>query len=184
MSPGWPVRPPSAIHRRSGQGLTEFALVIGLFVFFVGALIQLALVLWAVNTVTQVARDTARWAATQSTAPCESTPNRTAVAGRADAIARQLNLFAYRSGTWTTTSTVDATPEEGVGADWPIPASGTILFASDCPPSDNQTAWFVRIRIRHPVPIFLPGLQFVLPPCGSGYCINSTAEVRMEPKAP
>ena len=169
---------------RAAQAMTEFALVFGLFVFIVGAVIQFALVLWSINTVTQVARDTARWAATQSTIPCDSTPSRNAVALKADSIARQLSLLGYRSGTWTTSSTVNATPQEGVGADWPIPTGATILFATDCPPEDNQTAWFVRVRISHPIPIFLPGLQWVLPPCSSGYCLSSTAEIRMEPKAP
>lgn len=170
--------------RGRGQALTEFALVVGLFVLIVGALIQFSLALWSINTVTQVARDTARWAATQSTSPCDSTASRSGVAVRADSIARQLSLLGYRAGTWSTASTVNATPEEGVGADWPIPGGSTILFATDCPPNDNQTAWFVRVRIRHPIPVFLPALQAFLPPCGTGLCITSTAEIRMEPKAP
>lgn len=169
-------------NRTAGQGLTEFALVFGLFVFVVGALIQFSLLLWSMNTITQVARDTARWAATQSVVPCDST--RDSVAAKADAIARQLSLFAYRANTWSTGTTVVATPAEGVGADWgPTPPSD--LYNTDCPPADNQTAWFVRIRVSHVVPIFLPGLQWVLPPCSSsGFCITSTAEIRMEPKAP
>jgi TadE-like protein len=166
------------------QALTEFALVVGLFVFVVGALIQFSLILWSINTATQVARDTARWAATQSTIPCDSTPSRDQVATKADSIARSLSLSGYRAGTWTTASTIDTTPQEGVGADWPIPVGGTVLFPTDCPPEDNQTPWFVRVRINHPIPIFLPGLQWVLPACGSGYCLSSTAEIRMEPKAP
>jgi hypothetical protein len=166
------------------QALTEFAIVIGLFVFVVGALIQFSLILWSINTVTQVARETARWAATQSTIPCDSTPSRDQVATKADSIARSLSLLGYRQGTWTTASTIAATPDEGVGADWPIPVGGTVLFATDCPPEDNQTAWFVRVRISHPIPIFMPGLQWVLPACSSGYCLSTTAEIRMEPKAP
>lgn len=175
-----------ALFRRSaGQALTEFALVIGLFVFVVGAVIQFSLVLWSMNTVTQVARDTARWAATQSVVPCDSSTSRTAVAGKADTLARQLSLFAYQAGSWSTATTVDSTPDEGVGADWPIPGGSTILFPTDCPPNDNQTAWTVRVRVSHVVPVFLPGMQFVLPACSSsGFCITSTAEIRMEPKAP
>jgi hypothetical protein len=171
--------------RHRGQALTEFALVVGLFVFVVGALMQFALVLWSMNTITQVARDTARWAATQSESPCESPANRTAVAATADGLARQLSLLGYRANLWTTATSVTSTPDEGIGADWPIPPSTTVLFASDCPPTDNQTPWFVRVRVNHVVPVFLPGLQWALPPCGSsGMCLTSTAEIRMEPKAP
>jgi hypothetical protein len=170
---------------RDGQALTEFALVFGLFIFVVGALIQFSLVLWSINTVTQVARDTARWAATQSVVPCDSTASRTGVASKADVLARQLSLLGYRASSWATATTVDATPEEGIGADWPIPGSTTVLFPSDCPPDDNQTAWFVRVRVNHVIPIFIPGLQLVLPPCASGgFCLTSTVEIRMEPKAP
>jgi hypothetical protein len=182
------IRTTKAVRRskgRDGQALTEFALVFGLFMFVVGALIQFALVLWSINTVTQVARDTARWAATQSVTPCDSTASRTSVASRADVLARQLSLLGYRSSSWATATAVDATPEEGIGADWPIPASTTVLFPSDCPPEDNQTAWFVRVRVNHVIPVFMPGLQFVLPPCASGgFCLTSTVEIRMEPKAP
>jgi hypothetical protein len=169
-----------------GQALTEFALVIGLFVLVVGALIQFALILWSMNTLTQVVRETARWAATQSVVPCDGTPSRNAVAAKADSIARGLSLMAYNSGSWTTAGPVASTPEDGVGADWRgiPPDPTTVLFNTDCPPTDSQTAWFVKIQIRHPIPIFMPGLQFVLPPCSSGYCMTSTAEIRMEPKAP
>ena len=170
-------------HEPAGQGLTEFAIVIGLFLFVVGALIQFSLVLWSINAVTQIARDTARWAATQSI-QCDSTPNRDAVAARADSLARQLSLIGYRANTWTTASTIALMLDEGVGADWPNPDPSR-LFASDCPPVDNQDAWFVRVKVNHVVPIFLPALQFVLPPCSSsGFCISSTAEIRMEPRAP
>jgi hypothetical protein len=171
--------------RRRGQALTEFALVVGLFVFVVGALIQFSLILWSMNTITQVARDTARWAATQSGSQCDSAANRTGVASTADGLARQLSLFGYRANSWTTATTIAATPDEGIGADWPIPASTTVLFPTDCPPNDNQTAWFVQVRVNHVIPVFLPGLQWALPPCGSsGMCLTSTAEIRMEPKAP
>jgi hypothetical protein len=170
---------------RDGQAITEFALVFGLFVFIVGALIQFALVLWSINTITQVARDTARWAATQSVIPCDSVASRTALASKADVLARQLSLLGYQASSWATATTVDTTPQEGIGADWPIPPSGTVLFPTDCPPEDNQTEWFVRVRVNHVVPIFLPLLQNVLPPCTSGgFCLTSTAEIRMEPKAP
>jgi Flp pilus assembly protein TadG len=164
--------------------MAEFAIVIGLFLFIVGALIQFALILWSINTMTQVARDTARWAATQSTVPCDSTANRNAVAAKANTIARQLGLYSYAAN-WTTATTVGATPAEGVGADWPIPTGYGVLFNTDCPPTDNQTPWFVQVRINHAIPIFMPGLQYLAPACGaSGFCLSSTAEIRMEPGAP
>jgi hypothetical protein len=166
--------------RRRGQALTEFALTFGVFMLVVGAIIQFGLLLWTMNTIHQIARDTARWAATQPSAPCESATNRAAVASRADALAGQWSLMGYPRGTWTSAVDVGSVGPSGVGVSW---TGGT--FLNDCPPSDNQTPWFVHIRINHTVPIFFPGLQILAPTCGSnGFCITTTTELRMEPKAP
>jgi len=179
---------PRATDHRSGQALAEFALVGGLFFLLVTAIIQFGLLMWSANTVTQVARDTARWAVTQSVSPCDSTANRNALAAQADRFALQWKLLGYRAGTWTTAGTIASLTGPGVAADWPIPpvpAGGTPLFATDCPPSNSRLAWSVQVRINQPVPIFFPGLQLIAPSCGvPGYCLTTTTEVRMEPKAP
>lgn len=183
---------PSRYNRapRQGQALPEFALVFVVFFLVIAAVIQFGLILWSTNTVTQVARDTARWAVTQSTPPCNSPGNLSNLAGKAGAIAQQWSLLGYRPGLWpTATLGINTVPAEGVGADWPIPPPPpgvTItLFNEDCPPADATTPWFVRVRVNHVVPIFFPGLQLLLPSCSSGgYCISSTAQLRMEPKAP
>ena len=150
----------------NGQALAEFALVGGIFFLVVLAIIQFGLILWSANTLTQVTRDAARWAVTESTTPCESGPSRTALASQADLFARQWNLLGYRAGTWTNAGPISSLAGPGIAADWPIPTGSGPLFASDCPPSNNSVAWFVRVRIDHAVPIFLPGLQLVAPSCG------------------
>lgn len=172
--------------RGTGQALAEFALVGGLFFLLVTAIIQFGLLLWSANTVTQVARDTARWAVTQSTTPCDSTANRNALAVQADTFARQWKLLGYQAGTWTTAGSIASLSGPGVAADWPIPSTGgPPLFATDCPPSNNTVAWSIQVRVAHSVPIFFPGLQLLAPTCGvPGYCLTSTTEVRMEPKSP
>jgi TadE-like protein len=174
--------------RASGQALAEFALVGGLFFLLVTAIIQFALLMWSANTLTQVARDTARWAVTQSTTPCDSTVSRNALAAQADNFAKEWNLLGHRTGTWTTAGTIASLSGPGVAADWPIPPvapGGPPLFATDCPPSNSSVAWSVQVKINQPVPIFFPGLQLIAPSCGApGYCLTTTTEVRMEPKAP
>ena len=183
---------PSRYNRARGQGqaLSEFALVSVVFFLVIAAVIQFGLILWSTNTVTQVARDTARWAVTQSTPPCNSDSNLSNLAGKAGDIAQQWSLLGYRPGLWpTATEGINTVPAEGVGADWPIPSPPppgvAKLFNEDCPPADATTPWFVRVRVNHVVPIFFPGLQLLLPSCSSGgYCISSTAQLRMEPKAP
>jgi hypothetical protein len=169
-----------------GQALAEFAIVGGIFFVVVVAIIQFGLILWTMNTLSQVTRDTARWAVTQSTTPCESAPNRTAVATQANNFALQWKLLGYRSGTWTNAGTIASLSGPGIAADWPIPTGGGApLFATDCPPSNSSVAWFVRVRIDHSVPIFFPGLQLIAPSCGvPGFCLTSTTELRMEPKSP
>jgi TadE-like protein len=174
---------------REGQALAEFALVFVVFFLGIAAVIQFGLILWSTNTVTQVARDTARWAVTQSTPPCNSSGNLANLAGKAGDIAQQWSLLGYRPGLWpTATEGINTVLAEGVEADWliPTPPPGvTILYAADCPPADATTPWFIRVRVNHVVPIFFPGLQLLLPSCSSGgYCISSTAQLRMEPKAP
>jgi Flp pilus assembly protein TadG len=162
--------------------MVEFGLVVGLFLFVIGGLVQFGVILWSQNSITQVARDTARWAVTQSTSPCDSPANRVALADAADQLARGASLVNYSAGTWSTASTIAALGAEGVGADW---QSADSAFATDCPPSDNATEWTVRIRVNHVVPIFLPGLQFIAPACASsGFCLSTTTELRMEPKRP
>jgi hypothetical protein len=162
--------------------MVEFGLVIGLFLFVIGGLIQFGVILWSQNSITQVARDTARWAVTQSTSPCDSAANRVALAGAADQLARGASLVNYPAGTWSSAPVIASLGPEGVGADW---QSDDSPFATDCPPSDNATEWTVRIRVNHVVPIFIPGLQFIAPACASsGFCLSTTTELRMEPKRP
>jgi hypothetical protein len=169
---------------RRGQATVEFALTIGLFMLVVGALIQFAVILWSQNTINQVARDTARWAVTQSTSPCDSATTRAAVAKTANDLAGEWSLMSHSA--WGNATAVDATPPSGIGVNWyPIdPPAGMDIFDTDCPPSDNRIPWAVEVRVNHTVPIFIPGLQLVLPGCNGGVCISSTTELRMEPKRP
>jgi Flp pilus assembly protein TadG len=175
----------SPVRRRRayrGQALVEFGLVIGLFMFVIGGLVQFGIIFWTQNAITQVARDTARWAVTQSASPCDSVTSRTAVAGAADQLAVGASMVSYSAGMWSSASTIATLGPEGVGVDW---QSVDSTFPTDCPPSDNATVWTVRIRVNHVVPIFVPGLQFIAPACGSsGFCLTSTTELRMEPKKP
>lgn len=163
--------------------MVEFALTIGLFMLVIGGLFQFAMILWSQNTVNQIARDTARWAVTQSTTPCDSSTNRAAVASTANAMADQWSLLSHSS--WGSASLVDAVGPSGVGVDWYAIDPPVSVFPTDCPPSDNRIPWVVEVRINHTVPLFMPGLQFIAPSCGAeGFCISSTAELRMEPKRP
>lgn len=175
-----PLRRPRPARR--GQALVEFGLVFGLFMLVIGGLVQFGVILWSQNSITQVARDTARWAVTQSTSPCDSPANRVALAVAADQLARGASLVNYPAGTWATAPTISALGPEGIGVDWQSVDSN---FPTDCPPSDNATVWTVRIRVNHVVPIFMPGLQFIAPACSSsGFCLSSITELRMEPKRP
>lgn len=176
---------PGSRHPR-GQALVEFALTVGLFMLVVGGLTQFAAILWSQNTINQVARDTARWAVTQSTVPCDSAGTRAAIADRANTLADQWSLMSH--STWASATPVNAVPSSGVGVDWDIvdPPSGMLIDPlTDCPASDNRLVWTVTLKVNHTVPIFMPGLQFIAPSCGApGFCISSTADLRMEPKRP
>ncbi len=170
----------------AGQAMVEFAMTVGLFLLVIGGLIQFAAILWSQNTINQVARDTARWAVTQSIVPCDSAATRQAVATTANTLADHWSLVAHSS--WSSASDISSVAPSGVGVDWDIvdpPVGMTIDPQTDCPASDNRLAWVVTVRVNHTVPIFVPGLQFVASGCGApGFCISSTAELRVEPKRP
>lgn len=167
---------------RRGQALVEFALVVGVFMLVIGGIVQFGLILWSQNTITQIARDTARWAVTQSTSPCDSATSRAALAVAANDLAGQASLMSYSAGMWASAPSIGSLGDEGVGADW---QSADSSFPADCPPSDNATTWTVRVRINHVVPVFIPGLHLLEPTCGSsGWCLSSTTELVMEPKKP
>lgn len=169
--------------------MVEFALVVGLFLLVVGAIVQFAVIFWSQNTVNQIARDTARWAVTQSDSPCDSTAMRASVAAHANQLASQWQLVGPHA--WSTASMINAVGPSGVGVEWyvdedtlPPEIDMSEVFPTDCPPSDNRLPWFVRIRISQAVPLFFPGLQIISQQCAPGFCISSTTELRMEPKRP
>jgi Flp pilus assembly protein TadG len=166
---------------RRGQALVEFSLVIGLFMLVVGGIVQFGIILWSQNAINDIARDTARWEVTQSTSPCDSSSSRASVVATANQLARNASLVSYAPGTWSTAQPISSLGDEGVGVDW----QGDTAFAVDCPPADSSKVWTVRVRVNHVVPIFVPGLRFIAPPCtSSGFCLSSTTELRMEPKQP
>jgi len=173
---GW-VRP----HSR-GQALVEFALVVPVFIALVGAIVQFGTLFWAQNTLTQVVRDTGRWEATQ-----QSCTNEALVVGQANAIAANSALIGYSS--WGAASTPN---DLGVNVQFLKGASdGTsapVTFPdAGCPPKDNSTVYYVSVSIRHQVPVFFPGMQYLpgLGTCDSSGChiaLSSTAQFRLEPK--
>src|SRR5215210_1280152 len=106
-----------SVHRRRtrGQGLVEFALVFPILILILGAIIQFGLIFWAQNTLTQVVRDTGRWAATQAATPCNG--GGASLVSRADTIARTSALLGYRPGQWSGSGSAYPTtpePREGV----------------------------------------------------------------------
>jgi hypothetical protein len=125
-------------------------------------LMQFGLIFWAQITLTQIDRDTGRWAATQTTSPC--TGGAAAVQAQATSVADQSMLYGY-PGTPVTATTSWA--QQGIG-------SGT------CPPANNSTTWNVKIQLTHTIPIFLPLASDGT--CGSSCrTLSTTVQYRMEP---
>jgi Flp pilus assembly protein TadG len=142
--------------RRSGQSLAEFAIVFPVLFLIVAAIIQFGLIFWSQNTLTQVARDTGRWAATQQ--ECSTTASTAAVVATANELASTATLFGYKGG-WTSPTNVGVVWTTDIGT---------------CPPVGNQQVSFVRITLNHQVPVFFP----FLPVSGN---LTTSAEFRMEP---
>jgi len=175
---------PNNVRRRShGQSLVEFALVFPIFILLVGGIIQFGFLFWGQNTLTQVVRDTRRWAATQQTKPCSN--GGAALVAQADLIARNSSLIGYTAGEWSGSPSPFGTspaPREGIEASWPIPGNPAGLVNTDCPPDTNGTAWFVNIGAHHEVPLFFPFIGAFVPSCNATSCsLSSSVQFRMEP---
>ena len=184
---------PSRAASRSGQSLVEFALVVPLLLLMIGGIVQFGVIFAAKNSMVQIARDTARWAATQTYSPCKaaetSTPPQPLT--QADETALTSGLIGYASGAWNTTNftvyadntALPATPPhaEGVEAVWTY-ATGA------CPTTNNAVVAYVTVRISHQLPIFMPGLWLVTGgACDASGCFLSsgaTSMFRMEPPPP
>lgn len=151
------VRSRSAARSRpSGQSLAEFAIVFPIMFLILAAIIQFGLIFWSQNTLTQVARDTGRWAATQQ--ECNTTAATDGIVATANQLAATSTLFGY-SGGWTSPTNVNVV--------WTT-TTGT------CPPIGNQQVSFVRITLSYQVPVFFPFLPV-------SNALATTAEFRMEP---
>ncbi len=148
--------------RAHGQALAEFALVIPVLFLLVAAVIQFGLIFWSQQTLTQVARDTGRWAATQTS--CDGSSAQ--VTQTANDIAGNSTLFGYSSDQWA---------DGGTGSTNKVVVSWPRDSDQPCPPSSNQDEAWVRVQIDHQVPVFFP----IVP--GDGR-LTTTAEFRMEPE--
>lgn len=115
-----------------GQALAEFAIVIPVLFLVIAGVIQFGLIFWSQQTITQVARDTGRWAATQD---CSAN-----VLSQANQIAANSTLFGYSS--WT---------DSNITATWSKDSA-----SYSCPPKDNSEAVWVSITINHQIPTFFP----------------------------
>ena len=145
------------LHRDNlGQSLAEFAHVFPILFLLLAAVIQFGLIFWTQNTLTQIARDTGRYASTQQA--CNTNAARADILAAANSIAASSSLLGY-TGSWTSPANVVVT--------W----SG-----SPCPPVGNQDVVFVRITINHTAPVFFT----FLPISGN---LSTDAEFRMEPIA-
>jgi Flp pilus assembly protein TadG len=145
-----------------GQTLVEFALILPILMIVLFGIVQFGLIFWAQITLTQVSRDTGRWAATQTVSPCSS--GAAAIQTQASALAGNSSLYGFPSYPVTATST------------W-TQASGS----ATCPPADNQTVWYVNITLTHDVPMVLPFLaDTCAPSCKK--TLTTTVQYRMEPQ--
>lgn len=151
---------PGGRRHHAGQALAEFAIVVPVLALLIGGIIQFGTIFWSQQTLTQVVRDTGRWAATQTS--CDDV---NAVAATANAIAGNSTLFGYGS-VWSATAS-DTSSSNEVIVSWDSP-TGT------CPPEDNQDVIFVSVQIDHQIPLFFPFVP------GDGK-LSSSAEFRMEP---
>lgn len=154
----WPRARQRGARRTRGQSLAEFAIAFPIVMLLIGAIVQFGIIFWGQNTLTQIARDTGRWAATQNGCTTATVD----VLGTAKSIAAASSLIGPSSG-WTSPANVVAT---WTTTDSPAPV---------CPPVNNTQTWYVNITIHHQVPVFFPWIP------GDGN-LTTVAQFRMEPR--
>lgn len=148
--------------RRRGQALAEFAIVMPVLFLLIAGTIQFGLIFWSQQTLTQIARDAGRWAATQTY--CDG--NTSLITQTTNDIAANSTLFGYSTNLWVNGG---AGTTNKVVVSWPRDAG------EPCPPASNQDEAWVRIQIEHQIPIFFPFVP------GDGH-LSTTTEFRMEPE--
>lgn len=178
-----------------GQSMVEFALVLPILLLLVGGIIQLGVVIATSHTLIQVARDTARFAATRNYTPC----NAAAVATppepltEANRIAVASNLMGYADGDWNTVNFVVHPNNTPLPATSPHVEGIEVVWTEDvpgnCPTTDNSDVSYITVRVSHRAPVLLPGLAYLpsLGTCDGSGCylaITSKAQFRMEPPPP
>jgi hypothetical protein len=147
--------------RSRGQSLVEFAIAFPVLMLLIGAIVQFGIIFWGQNTLTQIARDTGRWASTQN--GCSTgTVN---ILNEAKVIAASSSLIGD-SSSWTSPANLVASWSGDPPPSAPIP--------SPCPPTTNQVVAFITITIHHRVPVFFPWIP------GDGN-LTTVAQFRMEP---
>lgn len=127
-------RTPTGTHRTRGQSLVEFAIVVPVFLLFLGGIVQFGMIFWGQNTINQVVRDGGRYAATVT--DCTGTDTAT----NNDVIAK---TSALATGTILAGNLTVAAP--------------TWSPSGACPTSNNQVVW-VTVNASGTVPIFFPWL--------------------------
>jgi Flp pilus assembly protein TadG len=145
--------------RSRGQSLVEFAIAFPFLMLLIGAIVQFGVIFWGQNTLTQVARDTGRWASTQNTCTASAS-----VLAEAKLIAAASSLIGD-SSSWTSANVVTT---------WSGDPPPSTPAPTPCPPTSNQQIAFVTITIHHRVPIFFPWIP------GDGN-LTTVAQFRMEP---
>ena len=158
------IRRQESGHSPRGQALVEFAIVLPLLVLLVLGIMQFGLLFWGQITLTQVARDTGRWAATQPACAQGSGAGQADVIGEAREIAAQSNLYGYGG---------PSDPDFTVTPTW---SGGT-----PCPPENNGSVEWVYIDMTYTVDIFLPFIaETCTPTCRS--TLSTDVQFRMEPE--
>ncbi len=167
-----------------GQSVAEFALVLPVLVAFLGGIIQFGMIFWAQNTLTQVVRDSGRYAATQGYCTVAGANGaKPTLLSQINTIANNSSLFGYTTGQWGTilaTTPPASLTSEGVAVAWTDSTPGT-PSGDACPPPNNQQVWLVTVKIDHVVPVFFPGMQYLPGFANNQITLSSTAQFRMEP---
>ena len=142
--------------------MVEFALVLPLLVLIMLGVMQFGILFWAQITLTQVARDTGRWAVSQD----NCNPATVNIAAQANAVAANSTLFG-----WDASNQITVSSGPNYDNVTPPPYNNPSVV---CPPADNREVFNISFELSHTVPVFLPMF-------GETFTLRSEVQFRMEP---
>lgn len=142
-------RVPERRARSRGQSLVEFAIVVPVFMLFLGGVVQFGMIFWGQNTINQIVRDGGRYAATVTDCTGTNSTVTKDVQDRTTALANGTILAGKLTVAVPTWSPAGACPDSNAKVVWvTVSASGTVPIFFPWLPGNGTVSSAAQYRVE------------------------------------